>query len=87
MAGVRFDPLRVEEPLGLEARQDRVDGPFREDQIRAFLQAPQDLEPVDLLSPQACQDREFQPALFDLTFPVVRTFGLPPRIYVLQHTL
>src|SRR6188768_3113256 len=75
MARLRFDPLRVDQAVALQAAEDGVDRSLGERQIRVVVEPPDDVEPVKPFLPETGEDRELQPALADLRFPVVGWSG------------
>src|SRR5262249_58634162 len=81
-----LDPLRFEQPLGLEPGQERIDRALREHELRVALEPAENLEAVLLPGPERREDRQLQASLAELDLPLLHgIFGAGHgRYYVLQ---
>ena len=71
MSNVGLDPLAVNEAEGLEAAEQGIDGPLRDDQVGVAFEAAEDFQAVSFATPQGRENGELKTAFAKLDFPFI----------------
>src|SRR5947209_16062521 len=92
MDDIHIHPLRFDQAIRFQPREQGIDRSGRHDETRIPLQKVQDFETIKLSRPETCEYRHVQTPLTELVFPFIGlgctgSIGLHASYYVIRYML